>query len=707
MSIDKLIDPQVLRMLSGSNMHVTFDKNDKMATNGSNIFLPAEMSDAAGEEELNAVRGALDHETAHKKYDSMSVLKELKYKRVHGVFNLLEDTRIDRRRRLEGIGFRMNQSALYRWILKRVQNIVDSGQELRKDYIAALELMEEFAGHPHPMKHLVDNDVMDLVDKGRPFFVLATNAMEAKELIKPSYELDELWYGDPPEEPEQPQQNQSGSSSGQQGQSVGQGQGSSGSSSQGENESSTSDGNGSSRGSGEQKNDSSGKGGGSNQNQEEEEDGKGASGSEEDNEEGEEESSGGGDTDEDEDDQEGSGGEEESEDEEEDESEGEEESDSEDDDSDSEDEEEVSEVDDEDESDEEDESDDEDEEEDSGEERTSNMAGGGYGAGTPTPVLHVDEDDDGLYVLFEPPVRQMIDDCNEVYTWNPEYDTEVVAPIDHTAKDNYRTTKESIASLITGLKQLFVTSIMTETRSRFSRKRYSGKLDSRSLATLQSDVRVFKTRSPKIDLDTALYYLVDLSGSMNGPKVAMARASAILLAEVSDPLGIPFGVGGFTTNGKSVRGNYTRYEGVMHVHFKQFDESYRQIKERLGRLKVYPMEGHMPGCVCNADGDAVLWAGKMLLQRPEKRKILCVLSDGYPAYNCRIDENWFLKRVINSMRATGMEVYGMGIGHDPSPLYGDEYTLTMTNQSQFTLQFFKNFTKIIQKGMNTKKQKEV
>jgi len=171
-------------------------------------------------------------------------------------------------------------------------------------------------------------------------------------------------------------------------------------------------------------------------------------------------------------------------------------------------------------------------------------------------------------------------------------------------------------------------------------------------------------------------------------------------------LDIPFEVLGFTSTGRDIGNRFvTRQEGVLHVIYKDFNESYRRVRHRLGRLKVDPLHGvDRYGCN-NCDGEAVLWASRRLYARPEKRKILIVLSDGEPAIHSksiRLLET-HLKQMIQLARVSGIEVYAIGLVYDPSQFYGKEYTVVMKNTSQFTIQFFKSFTSILRKGIGGRK----
>lgn len=67
----------------------------------------------------------------------------------------------------------------------------------------------------------------------------------------------------------------------------------------------------------------------------------------------------------------------------------------------------------------------------------------------------------------------------------------------------------------------------------------------------------------------------------------------------------------------------------------------------------------------NLDGEAVLWQARRLASRPEKRRVMFVLSDGMPsgARDNRLGAE-FLKECVQRVITAGIEVYGIGIETD-------------------------------------------
>lgn len=194
-----------------------------------------------------------------------------------------------------------------------------------------------------------------------------------------------------------------------------------------------------------------------------------------------------------------------------------------------------------------------------------------------------------------------------------------------------------------------------------------GRLDSRRLvAAYQDDPHVFKVKHDASDLDTAVAVSVDLSRSMIGNKAYNAFMGAVVLSELLNKIGVPFEVTGFDceyTFPKSLARNYTkahaRIEALRTHQFKRFNDRFFDARQYYGRIAS--LEGS--GCN-NADGESIAIAGDSLMKRPEKRKILFVLSDGLPHANGNLGRQYvFLKKTVQRLEKH-MEVVGIGIESD-------------------------------------------
>jgi cobalamin biosynthesis protein CobT len=160
--------------------------------------------------------------------------------------------------------------------------------------------------------------------------------------------------------------------------------------------------------------------------------------------------------------------------------------------------------------------------------------------------------------------------------------------------------------------------------------------------------RVFKKKIETDILDTAVFILGDVSGSMSGHKHAhQIGAFALMNASIGNALRIPIMMAGFTEH--SCR-------NAMFI-WRKFDNialSRDKLVQRMMHTSNYMNE--------NADGDAILWAYHTLKQRKEKRKVLIVTSDGSPASSKGGDIYSFTKETIQKIeKDKSVDIVAVGI----------------------------------------------
>ena len=164
------------------------------------------------------------------------------------------------------------------------------------------------------------------------------------------------------------------------------------------------------------------------------------------------------------------------------------------------------------------------------------------------------------------------------------------------------------------------------------------------------NARVFKRRTAETDLlDTAIIILGDGSGSMSGEKFAtMAKGCALCNEAFGNVLHVPLSIAAFSSSGD------IPVIGIM----KGFNErvSADVMSERFADFLI-----HMSG---NNDADTLQWAYRRILERPEKRKVIIVLSDGSPADGLG-DPYYALEQVTKEILREGrVDLYGIGILDD-------------------------------------------
>ncbi|MEM7070952.1 MAG: cobaltochelatase subunit CobT [Pseudomonadota bacterium] len=188
--------------------------------------------------------------------------------------------------------------------------------------------------------------------------------------------------------------------------------------------------------------------------------------------------------------------------------------------------------------------------------------------------------------------------------------------------------------------------------------------------------------------DTIVCLLIDNSGSMRGRPITIASLSADILAKTLEQCGVKVEMLGFTTSrwkGGLSRENWVeagrparpgRLNDLLHIIYKSADEPYRRAK---GKIALMLREGLLKE---NIDGEAIEWAHKRLLARPEERRILMVVSDGAPVDDSTlsVNENNYLdqhlrKQIEKVENRSEVQLMAIGIGHDVTRYYRNAVTI--------------------------------
>ena len=188
--------------------------------------------------------------------------------------------------------------------------------------------------------------------------------------------------------------------------------------------------------------------------------------------------------------------------------------------------------------------------------------------------------------------------------------------------------------------------------------------------------------------DTVVTLLVDNSGSMRGRPITVAAMCGDILARTLERCAVKVEVLGFTTrawkggnsrerwvaDGKPA--NPGRLNDLRHIIYKSADAPWRRARKNLGLML---REGLLKE---NIDGEALLWAYRRLLARPEHRRILMVISDGAPVDDSTLSANpgnyleRHLRDVIRDIEGRDLvELIAIGIGHDVTRYYRRAVTI--------------------------------
>ena len=239
----------------------------------------------------------------------------------------------------------------------------------------------------------------------------------------------------------------------------------------------------------------------------------------------------------------------------------------------------------------------------------------------------------------------------------------------------YEKVKTNLGGIVNTMKAKLRRALMAKESRDWDFAREFGRLDTkRIVAGSLGSPTVYKQRKDRMELDTAVHFLIDLSGSMSGSKCRVTMEATVAFSECLEGTQIRYQVSGFDNSGgyeTGLRGlvdkarssgkKYHRYEPLNIFKFKEFNQSLQLAKGPISTI-------HDCASGNNSDRDAVVWAYHELLQRPEKRKILFVLSDGQPA-NAMINISDYgrgplvkgLKDAIDECTQHGVECVGVGI----------------------------------------------
>ena len=226
--------------------------------------------------------------------------------------------------------------------------------------------------------------------------------------------------------------------------------------------------------------------------------------------------------------------------------------------------------------------------------------------------------------------------------------------------------------------------------------REEGMLDAGRLARVVANPTTplsFKIEKDTEFRDTVVTLLLDNSGSMRGRPISIAAICADVLARTLERCSVKVEVLGFTTRAWKGGQNRERWlaEGrpqqpgrlndLRHIIYKRADAPMRRTRANLGLMMK---EGLLKE---NIDGEALEWAHRRILARPEARKILMVISDGAPVDDSTLSVNpaIFLEKHLRDVIAMiekrrAVELIAIGIGHDVTRYYQHAVTITDAEQ---------------------------
>ncbi|MGO4915544.1 cobaltochelatase subunit CobT [Pseudogemmobacter sp. W21_MBD1_M6] len=223
-----------------------------------------------------------------------------------------------------------------------------------------------------------------------------------------------------------------------------------------------------------------------------------------------------------------------------------------------------------------------------------------------------------------------------------------------------------------------------------------GTLDAGRLARVVANPTTplsFKVEKDTEFRDTCVTLLLDNSGSMRGRPISIAAICADVLARTLERCQVKVEILGFTT--RAWKGGQSREQwlsegrpqqpgrlnDLRHIIYKSADAPWRRARPNLGLMMK---EGLLKE---NIDGEALEWAHRRMVGRPESRKILMVISDGAPVDDSTLSVNPanYLEKHLRDVIAMvekrrAVELIAIGIGHDVTRYYTRAVTITDVEQ---------------------------
>lgn len=303
----------------------------------------------------------------------------------------------------------------------------------------------------------------------------------------------------------------------------------------------------------------------------------------------------------------------------------------------------------------------------------------------------------------EPPPPAPVSDADPLYqVFHTEFDEEVRAEdlAEHAELERLRAYLDQQLEPLKGSVSRLANKLQRRLQAQQNRSwefdLEEGTLDAGRLARVVANPTTplsFKTERDTEFRDTVVTLLLDNSGSMRGRPISIAAICADVLARTLERCQVKVEILGFTTRawkGGQSREKWLaegrpqqpgRLNDLRHIIYKRADAPWRRARPNLGLMMK---EGLLKE---NVDGEALEWAHRRMVGRPEARKILMVISDGAPVDDSTLSVNpanyleKHLRDVIDMVeKRKAVELIAIGIGHDVTRYYSKAVTITDVEQ---------------------------
>lgn len=249
------------------------------------------------------------------------------------------------------------------------------------------------------------------------------------------------------------------------------------------------------------------------------------------------------------------------------------------------------------------------------------------------------------------------------------------------------------------------------TGSKYRRLQRKGRIDGRNLWRFAiGDDRFYQKKTPTKSNRSIVTILIDCSASMTRAarepdyegeplvfrtRLFIAAQAAAAVSSALDMLGVPNEVLAFTTSKRtpSAQPGFDRVRALRHLIIKPYSRPFRSCRSNFVSLAFFEH------CSENIDGEAILWAGKRILSKPNcgDQPVLMVFSDGDPASEpeSRAILSKHLRNSIKRVEASGITVFGIGVGTDSVDRFYDN-SVVVRSVSNLLSTFYDLLKKVLQ-----------
>ncbi len=192
--------------------------------------------------------------------------------------------------------------------------------------------------------------------------------------------------------------------------------------------------------------------------------------------------------------------------------------------------------------------------------------------------------------------------------------------------------------------------------------------------------------------DSAVTILIDASGSMAGAKIQLARLCAAALADALQQLAFDCEVLSYSSVESPELRALRDAQLAAGADLRRYNRSAERLDLRVyKRFDATDLSG-IAQIACgheNPDGECLSWAAERLAEHAAGRRILLVLSDGYPATGdgnpviLRAD----LHRRVAAIAQSGIELIGIGVLDDAVETFYPESVVVRTLSELPTVAF--------------------